>query len=104
MLVATTGIDEVREVELLDPFRFGQGEQIWQLHGIVVGHRKSQADLDAAGLACPDTCKRRRECAVLTAKPVIRCSNAVEAYAHVVEADLRDFVRDRARNRGAVGR
>ena len=104
VLVAAAGVDQVREVELVDALRVAEVEHARQLWRVALGHGEAQADLDAAGPAqrgCRASAASKAPS--LAAEPVVDVADAVEADADVVVADRGDAVGGPRSISGAVG-
>ena len=103
VLVAAPGVDEMREIELVDPLRYGEIDQIRQLMMIVLRHGEAQARLHAAPSTFAQARERRVECAFAAAKPVMRRAEPVEADADIVIADICDAPGEFGVDQRAVG-
>ncbi len=104
VLVAAAGIDQVRQIDLVDGLRLGKIEQRRKVLRIVHGHGEAQPDLDGARLELPDGGERRVEGAGLAAEAVVHFADAVEADADIVVADRGDAVGGGLVDQRAVGR
>ncbi len=88
--VAAAGIDEVREVELVETLRLHEVEHGGQAFDIALGDGEAQADLDAVLPEQADALKRGVVGARDAAEPVVDGADAVQAHADIVVADLGD--------------
>ena len=104
VLVAASGIDEMRQVELVDALGARELEQGRQVVVIVLRHRKAQARLHAAPPAFLQAGERRDESAVAAAETVVRLADAVKAHADIIVADIGDAPGHVGVDQRAVGR
>ena len=103
VLVATTGIVQVRKVETVDPFILHQLEQSWQIVGVVLGHGEARADLETEVAAKAHPRERFLEGAFHAPEAVMGFTDTVEADADIVEIDFSDLLDVFLGDQGPVG-
>jgi hypothetical protein len=102
-LLAPPGIDQVIEAGAVDVLRFDEIEDAVEVLVIVAGQFKAQAYPLLYCLAVAETFHGLVEGAHLAAEFVVDLADAVEADAHVGEAEILDALRDIAGDKRAVG-
>ncbi len=77
VLVAASGIDQMRQIELVDPLVVAQLQQVRQVLGVVLGQGEAQPDLDAARLAFAHAAQGIRKGPLDAAEPVVGRADSV---------------------------
>src|SRR5690606_31254301 len=104
ILVTASGIDEMGEVELVDPLVLTQRKQCRKLGSVVLGEREAQAHLDTATLAVAHSGQGHLVGTDLAPETVVGPADAIEADTHIVEADPRNPIGGVTDKTGAVRR
>ncbi len=87
ILVAAPGVDQMREIELVDPLVIHEVEEPWEFGGVVHGHGEAHAGLEATVAAQAQTRQGFSISAITAAEGIVSGADAVKAHADVVVAD-----------------